>query len=50
MEKVTNVVKYLHQNGVVHRLDFLFLDFTPPRKFVFSHSVPNTFDGGMIFI
>ena len=50
MEKVTNVVKYLHQNGVVHRLDFLFLDFTPPGKFVFPHSFPSIFDGGLIFI
>ena len=24
MEKVTNVVKYLHQNGVVHRLAILY--------------------------
>ena len=33
MEKVTNVVKYLHQNGVVHRLIshfiILFLHFFP---------------------
>ena len=49
MEKVTNVVKYLHQNGVVHRLDF-FLDFTPPGKSVFPHSFPSIFDGGLIFI
>ena len=25
MEKVTNVVKYLHQNGVVHRLAIVFV-------------------------
>ena len=33
MEKMTNVVKYLHQNGVVHRLNshfiILFLHFFP---------------------
>ena len=48
MEKVTNVVKYLHQNGVVHRSVSSYLHLSH-FKFVFP-SFGNIFDGGPIFI
>ena len=40
MEKVTNVVKYLHQNGVVHRLDTTCIGwFWKRKKNIFSRDL-----------